>query len=295
MTGPETGRPPPLRLPALPGALLEPPVRRALAEDLGEAGDITSAALLPPDLPARATLASRQAGTVAGLAAALLAFRCTDPELVLRPLRQDGDRVAAGEALLQVQGSAVSILAAERTALNFARHLSGVATAARRMVDAIAHTPARLLCTRKTTPGLRALEKHAVRAGGGCSHRFGLHDGYLIKDNHVAALGGDVAAAVRRARRAAGPMRVVELEVDTLAQLEAVLAGDRPDMVLLDNMHPGELSEAVRRVAGRFLLEASGRLDPDSAAAVAETGVDYLSSGWVTHSAPALDLGLDFA
>jgi len=238
-------------------------------------------------------LRARQPGVVAGLAPAAAAFALCDAELRMLPLVQDGEAVGAGTPLLRVAGSCAAILAAERVAVNFLQHLSGIATAAREMTDAIAHTRARLLCTRKTTPGLRMLEKRAVRAGGGQNHRFGLHDAVLIKDNHLAMLGGDMSEAVRRARAHVGPMRMIELEVDTLAQLERALAADPPDIVLLDNMSPDSLRDAVCMAAGRVPLEASGGIRPDNVRAVAETGVDFLSSGWLTQSAPALDIGLD--
>ena len=278
----------------LPRATIESVVRVALAEDLGEAGDITSAALVPPGRTARAVLRCREAGVVAGIEAARLAFRLTEPSLRISAHRQDGTRLQEGEPLLEVFGDARAVLAAERTALNLAQRLSGIATGTHRIVEAIANSGARVLCTRKTTPGLRALEKHAVRAGGGMNHRFGLHDGYLIKDNHIAALDGDIATALKRARITAGPMRAIQIEVDTLDQLGTVLESELPDAVLLDNMAVPMLREAVRMTRGKFILEASGGIDPSNAAGIAETGVDFLSSGWITHSAPALDLGLDF-
>ena len=279
----------------LPVAAYEPIVRAALAEDLGEAGDITSAALLPREQDAKAVLRSREAGVAAGVEAARLAFRLAGPALQVVVRRNDGLPLETGDVILAVRGSAAAILAAERTALNLAQRLSGIATGTHRIVEAIVHTRARVLCTRKTTPGLRALEKHAVRAGGGTNHRFGLHDGFLIKDNHIAALNGDIAAALQRAREAAGPMRSVQIEVDTLQQLETVLHSALPDAVLLDNMGPDMLREAVRITDGRFTLEASGGIEPGNAAEMAETGVDFISSGWITHSAPALNLGLDFS
>jgi len=280
-------------LPPPPSFTLAPVVRLALQEDLGSAGDITTEAVLPPGAQAEAVLRARQPGVVAGLAPAAAAFALCDAELRMLPLVQDGEAVGAGTPLLRVAGSCAAILAAERVAVNFLQHLSGIATAAREMTDAIAHTRARLLCTRKTTPGLRMLEKRAVRAGGGQNHRFGLHDAVLIKDNHLAMLGGDMSEAVRRARAHVGPMRMIELEVDTLAQLERALAADPPDVVLLDNMSPDSLRDAVCMAAGRVPLEASGGIRPDNVRAVAETGVDFLSSGWLTQSAPALDIGLD--
>ena len=279
---------------SLPRLVVEPVVRAALAEDLGQAGDITSAALIPSNTVAEAVMRSREAGVAAGVDAARIAFELISPALQISVLRRDGAFLEEGDDLLRVRGSASAILAAERSALNLAQRLSGIATGTRRIVDAIAHSRARVLCTRKTTPGLRALEKHAVRAGGAMNHRYGLHDGILIKDNHIAALGGDIGLALQRARAAAGPMRAIQIEVDTLEQLERVLQSDLPNLVLLDNMAPDSLRIAVRMTRGRVQLEASGGIEPASAAEVAETGVDYLSSGWITHSAPALDLGLDF-
>ena len=278
----------------LPRAAFESVVRVALAEDLGEAGDITSAALVRPGRTAKAILRCREAGVAAGVEAARLAFRLTEPSLRITAHRRDGARLQEGDPLLEVLGDARAVLAAERTALNLAQRLSGIATGTHRIVEAIANTGARILCTRKTTPGLRALEKHAVRAGGGMNHRFGLHDGYLIKDNHIAALDGDIAAALSRAHMAAGPMRAIQIEVDTLDQLRTVLESDLPDAVLLDNMAVPMLREAVRMTRGRLILEASGGINPSNAVEIAKTGVDFLSSGWITHSAPALDLGLDF-
>ncbi len=281
----------------LPRLLIEPLVRAALAEDLGRAGDITSAAVVPAEARARAEMRARDAGIAAGLDVACLAFELVDPGLALRRRLADGDKVRPGDTLMIVEGSARAILAAERVALNFACHLSGVATATRQIADAIAHTSASVTCTRKTTPGLRALEKHAVRAGGGSSHRFGLDDAILIKDNHITAAGG-IGPALKRARYAAGHMVRIEIEVDSLEQLAEVLAsaaaGEGADAVLLDNMAPATLREAVSMVAGRLVTEASGRITADNAAAIAEAGVDYLSAGWITHSAPVLDLGLDF-
>ena len=278
----------------LPRTAIEPAVRSALAEDLGEAGDITSAALRLREQDSEAVLRTREDGIAAGTEAARLAFFLVAPSLQIAVERGDGALLEEGNTLLLVRGPATAILAAERTALNFAQRLSGIATGTRRIVDAIAHTRARVLCTRKTTPGLRALEKHAVRAGGGTNHRFGLHDGYLIKDNHIAALNGDIALALRRTRDAAGPMRCIQIEVDTLDQLAVVLRSELPNAVLLDNMGARMLREAVRMTRGRVVLEASGGIEPGNAAETAETGVDFISSGWITHSAPALNLGLDF-
>ncbi|HUF86350.1 MAG TPA: carboxylating nicotinate-nucleotide diphosphorylase [Thermohalobaculum sp.] len=277
----------------LPRLMLEPAVRAALLEDLGRAGDVTSDAVIPPGTRARARMRAREAGTAAGLDAARLAFELVDPALHVTPPAQDGSRLAAGDTLMIVEGEARSILAAERVALNFACRMSGIATATRGIADAIAHTRAVIVCTRKTTPGLRLFEKRAVRAGGGGNHRWGLDDAMLIKDNHVAAAGG-IRPALERARAHAGHMLKIEIEVDTLDQLAEVLEVGGADSVLLDNMPPGTLRQAVAMAAGRVALEASGRITPDTAPAVAETGVDYLSAGWLTHSARILDLGLDF-
>lgn len=281
-----------MSLAPLPRILVEPLVAAALREDLGRAGDVTSAAVLPEGVRAEARMRARRAGVAAGLDAAALAFALLDPDLAFERPVADGDRVAPGETLLAVGGSAAAILAAERVALNLAGRLSGIATATGEIADLIAHTPARVVCTRKTTPLLRALEKHAVRAGGGVNHRFGLDDAILIKDNHIAA-GGGIAAVLARARAAAGHMVKIEIEVDTLDQLAEVLAAGGADNVLLDNMDAATLREAVGMAAGRVVLEASGGIGPATAAAVAETGVDYLSAGYLTHSAPALDIGLD--
>jgi nicotinate-nucleotide pyrophosphorylase (carboxylating) len=276
----------------LPRHLIEDAVRRALAEDLGDAGDITTRAAVPADAQARAVIAARKPGVVAGLDIAAAAFAAVDPAIQVNLRVADGTNVDAGALVLDLAGPARGILTAERVALNFLGHLSGVATATNDIAKVIAHTKARVCCTRKTTPGLRALEKYAVRCGGGVNHRFGLYDAVLIKDNHVAAAGG-VARAVAAARQNAGHMVKIEVEVDTLDQLrEALDAG--ADVVLLDNMTPVQLAEAVRIVGGRAVTEASGSITAATAKAVAESGVDLMSVGWITHSAPCLDLGLDF-
>jgi len=236
-------------------------------------------------------IAARQPGVVAGLDAALLAFELVDPTLRIQQLCEDGARISRGETVARISGRARGVLGAERTALNFLCRMSGIATATRGLADAIAGYDAKIVCTRKTTPGLRALEKHAVRLGGGANHRFGLDDAMLIKDNHIALAGG-VRAALERAQSHAGHLVKIELEVDTLDQLaEALEVG--VDAVLLDNMTPETLRRAVTMVDGRAVTEASGRITPETAAAVAATGVDLISSGWITHSAPILDLGLD--
>lgn len=281
-------------LPPLPRLVIEPALRAALMEDLGRAGDVTSDAVIPAGTPARAAMRAREAGVAAGLDAARLAFELIDPALAIEQAVGDGARVAPGETLVTIAGEARSILAAERVALNFACRMSGIATATRGIADAIAQTRAVIVCTRKTTPGLRLFEKRAVRAGGGGNHRWGLDDAMLIKDNHIAAAGG-VRPALERARAAAGHMMKIEIEVDTLDQLSEVLATGGADSVLLDNMAPETLREAVSMTQGAVALEASGRITPQSAPAIAETGVDYLSAGWLTHSARILDIGLDFA
>src|SRR3954449_5555510 len=281
--------------------LIEPIVRAALTEDLGRAGDITTDAVVPADAEVRAVMVARQPGVLAGLEAGLLAFELLDPSLRLERLCADGRRLEQGQAVARISGRARPLLAAERTALNLVCRLSGIATATRSLVDAIEGHKAKIVCTRKTTPGLRILEKEAVRLGGGANHRFGLDDAMLIKDNHVAVAGG-VGAALDRARAHAGHLVKIELEVDTLEQLAEALdhdaghgAGHGVDAVLLDNMDPPTLRRAVAMVAGRAITEASGRITRDSAPEIAAAGVDLISSGWITHSAPILDLGLDIA
>jgi nicotinate-nucleotide pyrophosphorylase (carboxylating) len=273
--------------------IIEPIVRAALLEDLGRAGDITSDAIVPAEAQIEAVMAARQPGIIAGLEAALLAFELAEPALRIERLREDGARVARGDLVARIAGPARGVLAAERTALNLVSRMSGVATATRALADAIAGSKAKIVCTRKTTPGLRTLEKEAVRLGGGANHRFGLDDAMLIKDNHLALAGG-VRPALERARAHAGHLVKIELEVDTLDQLAEALAVG-VDAVLLDNMSPPTLRRAVAMVEGRAVTEASGRINPDTVAEVAATGVDLISSGWITHSAPILDLGLDIA
>lgn len=276
----------------LPELMVEPIVRAALLEDLGRAGDITTDAVVPPGHVSRLVLAARQPGVVAGLDCARLAFRLLDPAVRFTPVIGDGAAVAPGTVLAEVEGSSRALLTGERTGLNLACRLSGIATATAGLVEAIAGHRAQIVCTRKTTPGLRALEKYAVRAGGGANHRFGLDDAVLVKDNHVA-IAGSVAEAVKRVRARAGHMVKIEVEVDTLAQLEELLALGA-DAVLLDNMTPDTLREAVRMVGGRMLTEASGRVNRETAPAIAASGVDLISVGWLTHSAPILDIGLDW-
>jgi nicotinate-nucleotide pyrophosphorylase (carboxylating) len=271
--------------------LIEPLVRAALLEDLGRAGDITTEACVPADAYGEGVLAARAAGTIAGLDLAAMAFRLVDASVRFTPRVQDGQAVAAGEVIADVQGPARGLLTGERVALNFLGHLSGIATATRGIADAIAHTACRVVCTRKTTPGLRAVEKYAVRCGGGQNHRFGLDDAILIKDNHIALAGG-IGPALARARARAGHLIKIEIEVDTLTQLETVLELGA-DAVLLDNMELDQLRAAVAMVAGRMATEASGGITPGRAAGVAETGVDFMSVGWLTHSVRTLDIGMD--
>lgn len=276
----------------LPASLLDGVIASALQEDLGTAGDLTSSITVSEDAQAVANVVVRRPGTVAGLPVAVQAFRSVDPTLRLETFCADGSQAVPGDAVLSVSGQARSVLTAERTALNFLGHLSGVATETRTLVDAVAHTKARICCTRKTTPGLRALEKYAVRCGGGFNHRFGLGDGLLIKDNHIVAAQG-IAAAVAEAKAKVGHMVKIEVEVDRIDQIEAALSGGA-DVIMLDNMDPPTMAEAVALIAGRAIVEASGSITVDTVAAVAESGVDVISVGWITHSAPTLDVGLDF-
>ena len=280
-----------------PDAFLSPleidaTVTRALAEDLGRAGDVTSIATIPEETPARAVVVARVAGIIAGLPLVAAAFRKLAPEIEIRAALRDGASVTAKTTLMQVTGPARAVLAAERTALNLLGRLSGVATATHEFVRRAAGTKLRICCTRKTTPGLRALEKYAVRCGGGFNHRFGLDDAILIKDNHIAVAGG-IRAVLERAHGAAGHLVKIEIEVDTLDQLREVLAVGKADAVLLDNMDTATLRQAVALVAGKLTLEASGGITLDTIAAIAATGVDYASSGWITHSAPNFDVALD--
>jgi nicotinate-nucleotide pyrophosphorylase (carboxylating) len=275
----------------LPRLIIEPIVRNALAEDLGLAGDITSAAVIPAEHCSSLVMAARQPGILAGLDAAELAFQLVDPAVTIARHLEDGSVVNAGDIVATISGPSRGLLTGERTALNFLGHLSGIATVTAALVEAVKGTRASIACTRKTTPGLRALEKYAVRAGGGMNHRFALNDAVLIKDNHVAIAGG-VAEAIRRARAGVGHMVKIEVEVDTLDQLrEAMEIG--VDAVLLDNMTPAQLRDAVTIVDRRAITEASGRITPTTAAAIAASGVDLISVGWCTHSAPTLDIGLD--
>lgn len=289
--GPAATRPGERALPQLPDVLVEPLVRAALAEDLGRAGDLTTDATVPADAEGRVALVSRDHGVVSGLAAARLAWSLLDPRVRMATHLPDGSRVQPGSRIATVTGPARALLTGERVALNFLGHLSGVATATAALVDAVEGTRATVVATRKTTPGLRALEKQAVIHGGGGPHRYGLDDAVLIKDNHIAFAGG-IAAALTGVRERVGHMVKIEIEVDTLEQLDEVLAIGA-DVVLLDNMDPATLAEAVRRVDGRAVTEASGRITAETVAEVAASGVDLISSGALTHSARVLDIGLD--
>src|SRR5215475_10915298 len=294
-----------LRAEAVAGALLCPDaflspleideaVTRALAEDLGRAGDVTSTATIPADARGRGVVVARQPGVIAGLPLVEAVFRKLAPDIGITAHERDGAAVAAGDALMTIAGNARAILAGERVALNFLGHLSGIATATAAFVARVAHTRTRVTCTRKTTPGLRALQKYAVRCGGGFNHRFGLDDAMLIKDNHIA-VAGSIKAVLERARAKAGHLVKIEIEVDSLDQLKEVLDCGLADVVLLDNFSIPMLKRAVKMVSGRLVTEASGGITLDNIATVADTGVDYASSGALTHSAPSLDVALDIA
>ena len=267
-------------------------VARALAEDLDGAGDITSDACVPESTESRAHLVARAEGVLAGIEVAAHVFAVVDPDVSFAAMVEDGGRVTTGQTVAEVSGRARSLLKSERTALNFLGRMSGVATATAALVEAVAGTGARITDTRKTMPGMRLLDKHAVQVGGGVNHRFGLYDAVLIKDNHLAAVGG-IEAAVRTARDRVGTGTVIEVEVDQISQLEELLETDA-DRVLLDNMSPEELRTAVQLVGGRMSTEASGGVTLDNARSIAETGVDFISVGWITHSPPQLDFALDF-
>jgi nicotinate-nucleotide pyrophosphorylase (carboxylating) len=271
--------------------LVSAAIHAALSEDLGRAGDITSNATIPAQAQAQAVLAARSAGVLAGLELAVESFQVLDSALKIELFKNDGERLDKGDIIAKISGNARAILAAERVALNYLGHLSGIASTTARLVDAIAHTRAKITCTRKTIPGLRAFEKHAVKCGGGSNHRFGLDDAILIKDNHIAVAGG-IIPALRAAKTYAGHLVKIEIEVDTLNQLEDVLR-EGADCVLLDNMDNTTLLEAVRRIDDRLVCEASGNIRLETVANVAETGVNLIAVGWITHSAPTLDIGLD--
>jgi nicotinate-nucleotide pyrophosphorylase (carboxylating) len=271
---------------------IEAAVDRALAEDLGRAGDITSIATIPPGTPSRTVLVARKAGTISGLPLVAACFRSLSPDIEIKAMVRDGETVAAKTVLMHINGDARAVLSAERVALNFLQHLSGIATATSAYVRAIGKGKTRICCTRKTTPGLRALEKYAVRCGGGFNHRFGLDDAMLIKDNHIAVAGG-IRPVLERARASAGHLVKIEIEVDSLEQLDEVLDCGLADVVLIDNFDVASMTKAMTKVAGRLVVEASGGITLDNIADIAATGVDYASSGALTHSAQALDIGLD--
>lgn len=281
-----------MRLAPPPVTVWRPVLEMALEEDLGDAGDITTDAVVADDALASGRIVARAGGVVAGLAISTATFGLLDPRVVVDPLVHDGDHVLEGTILATVSGPARAILTGERVALNLLGRLCGIATSTARAVAAVAGTGAVIAATRKTTPGLRALEKYAVRCGGGTTHRHGLYDAVLIKDNHIV-VAGSVSAAVEAARATVGHLVVVEVEVTTTAQLDEALAAG-VDVILLDNMSVAELDAAVVRIAGRAVVEASGGITPEKVAAVAATGVDVISLGWLTHSAPALDVALDF-
>ena len=281
-----------MSVPPLSTLIIEPLVRAALIEDLGRAGDITTDAIVPGEARAETALVARAPGLVAGLDLALLAFRLIDPAIMATVRLPDGARVSSGDVIATVSGPARGILTAERVALNLLCHLSGVATATAAVVEAVRGTRVRITCTRKTMPGLRTVQKYAVRVGGGANHRYGLDDAVLIKDNHIAAAGG-IGPAVQRVRAGIGHLVKIEVEVDTLGQVEDALAAG-VDAVLLDNMEPEALRRAVATVDSRAVTEASGGITPATAPAVAATGVDLISIGWLTHSVTALDIGLDY-
>jgi nicotinate-nucleotide pyrophosphorylase (carboxylating) len=282
---------PAMSVPSLPPILIEPLVRAALIEDLGRAGDITSDSIIPAETMARLALNARQPGIVAGLDLAAMAFRLIDPAVRFETIHPDGSAVVPGDIIARVEGRARGLLTAERVALNFLGHLCGIASATAAITASLLPHKARVTCTRKTLPGLRMVQKYAVRVGGGANHRFGLDDAVLIKDNHIAVAGG-IRPAVERVRAAIGHLVKIEIEVDTLDQLREVLSLP-VDAVLLDNMTPDELRAAVRLVDGRLITEASGGITPVTAPEVAATGVDLISIGWLTHSATVLDIGLD--
>jgi len=279
----------------LPDLLIEPVVRMALAEDLGRVGDVTAQACIPEDARFSAVFAARQAGVMAGGAVVRIAVHAMDAHAKVKVKVADGEAFEVGTVLVEVEANARALLAAERTALNLLGRMCGIATLTRTYVQAVAGTSARIADTRKTTPGLRALEKHAVACGGGLNHRFGLDDAILIKDNHVAVCGG-AGEAVRRAKAFAPHLMKVEVEVDGLDQLDEVLP-ERPDVIMLDNFSLADLEEAVRRARdsafGPVTLEASGGVNLTTVAAIAATGVDVISVGALTHSVPQLDVGLD--
>ncbi len=280
-----------ITLPELPRLMIDDAVKAALLEDWGRAGDITSQATIPADTQARAVIVSRKAGRLSGIGFVESACRQTDGSIRVERLASDGATLEPGTPVARIEGPARAVLACERVGLNYLGHLSGIATATAQFAERIAHTRASIVCTRKTTPGLRAFEKYAVRCGGGANHRFGLDDAILIKDNHIALAGG-VALAIERARAHVGHLVKIEVEVDTLEQLREAMEA-KPDVVLLDNMGPETLRTAVDIIDARALSEASGGINLETVKTIAEAGVDLISIGWITHSAPTLDLGLD--
>ncbi|MHA7870565.1 MAG: carboxylating nicotinate-nucleotide diphosphorylase [Salipiger thiooxidans] len=282
-----------MSLPPLPDMILDPLVRGALMEDLGTYGDLTTRTVIPAGTRYRARLRAREAGVVSGMQIARMAFHMVDPALALTLHKPDGSAIISGDVLMEIEGEAASILPAERVALNFAGRLSGIATITAAFVAEAKGTKARITCTRKTTPGLRIVEKQAVLHGGGFNHRFSLSDAILVKDNHIAAAGG-IRPVLQAIKGQASHMVRVEIEVDTLEQLAEVLDEGGADVVLLDNMDSGMLRDAVAMTSGRLVLEASGNMKLERIAEVAATGVDYISAGALTHSARTLDLGLDF-
>lgn len=281
-----------LHIAPLPNILVKQAVESALLEDLGSVGDLTSDTTIPADLQIEAHVVSRQAGCIAGLDILGVVMAALSSDVTTHIHLPDASIVKAGDHIATLSGPARAILSGERVGLNFLGHLSGIATATRTIVDLVADLSVRITCTRKTTPGLRAFEKYAVRAGGGVNHRFGLYDGILLKDNHIAAVGGDIGTAINKAKAGVGHMIKIEVEVDTLEQLEKALP-HKPDVILLDNMSLKELAQAVVLTNKQAILEASGGITNATARAIAETGVDVLSLGWLTHSSPCLDLGLD--
>jgi nicotinate-nucleotide pyrophosphorylase (carboxylating) len=279
--------------PPLPDIILDPIVRLALAEDLGRAGDLTTDATISPRTDMSVVIAARKTGVVAGLDAARYALKLVDADMTLNVELDDGSPIKPGDVIARLDGKARSILTAERTMLNFIGRLSGIATKTSQFVETVSHTNARIVCTRKTTPGHRAVEKRAVRCGGGTAHRYGLDDAILIKDNHIAAC-GSVSEAMTRAKAYAGHLRMIEIEVDNLDQLREAIKFD-PDAILLDNMDNDTLRRAVAIINDRAIAEASGGVNIDTVAGIAETGVDFISVGALTHSAPNLDVGMDVA
>ncbi len=279
--------------PALDNVLLEPLVHAALVEDLGRRGDVTSQATIPADKQAQLQIKARQAGVICGMDLARLSFAMVDSQIEFVAQVNDGERVEAGTVLAIVSGNARHLLTAERTALNFLTHLSGIATATQQIVDSVADYPAQITCTRKTIPGLRTVQKYAVRCGGGRNHRLGLDDAILIKDNHIA-IAGDIQTAIKQAQVFAGHLIPIEVEVDTLEQLALALEAG-VSLVLLDNMSPEVLAKAVAMCKGRAKTEASGGITPETVQAAAQTGVDFIAMGYLTHSTTALDIGLDFS